>query len=126
MLGEFSDDPHRYHDVRARKNYAGTSPIIPASGKKKSCCPLRPQQPTWVMRCTSEALSALSASLGARAYYDELRGRGIGHHGALRELSNRLVGILHGCLKTVTVYDELTAWGHHQKTNKLPDADGQV
>ena len=35
VLGEFGDDPHRYHDARARKNYAGTSPITRASGKKK-------------------------------------------------------------------------------------------
>src|SRR5215472_11267993 len=33
--GEFGDDPHRYHDARARKNYAATSPITRASGKKK-------------------------------------------------------------------------------------------
>jgi transposase len=34
VLAEFGDDPHRYHDARARKNYAGTSPITRASGKK--------------------------------------------------------------------------------------------
>ena len=31
----------------------------------------------------------------------------------LRQLANRLVGILHGCLKTRTLYDEATAWSHH-------------
>jgi hypothetical protein len=31
----------------------------------------------------------------------------------LRQLANRLVGILHGCLKTNTLYDEQTAWSHH-------------
>jgi len=31
-------------------------------------------------------------------------------HPALRQLSNRLVGILHGCLKPRTCYDEATAW----------------
>ena len=30
-------------------------------------------------------------------------------------LSNRLVGILHGCLKTGTVYNEHTAWSHHSQ-----------
>jgi hypothetical protein len=30
-------------------------------------------------------------------------------------LGNRLVGILHGCLKTRTRYDEDTAWAHHKK-----------
>ena len=34
------------------------------------------------------------------------------HDAALRALSNRLVGILHGCLKTRTLYDEATAWSH--------------
>jgi hypothetical protein len=33
---------------------------------------------------------------------------------ALRQLSNRLVGILHGCLKARTLYDEATAWADHQ------------
>jgi hypothetical protein len=27
--------------------------------------------------------------------------------------TNRLVGILHGCLKTATLYNEATAWSHH-------------
>ena len=44
--------------------------------------------------------------------YDEQRGRGLDHDAALRALSNRLVGILHGCLKTGTLYDEATAWSH--------------
>jgi hypothetical protein len=60
-----------------------------------------------------QAFCALTASPGARAYYDELRARGQGHHAALRQLSNRLVGILHGCLKTGTLYNEQTAWAHH-------------
>jgi hypothetical protein len=58
----------------------------------------------------SQALSALTASPGARAYYDKQRARGLGHNAALRQVSNRLVGILHGCLKTSTPYDEPTAW----------------
>jgi hypothetical protein len=61
-----------------------------------------------------QAFCALRASPGARAYYDELRTRKIGHHAALRQLSNRLVGILHGCLKTGTPYDEATAWAHRK------------
>ena len=33
--GEFGDDPHRYRDGKARRNYAATSPLTRASGKKK-------------------------------------------------------------------------------------------
>jgi hypothetical protein len=61
----------------------------------------------------SQAFSALQASPGARAYYDCQRARGAGHNPALRQLANRLVGILHGCLKTRTLYDEATAWPQH-------------
>lgn len=60
-----------------------------------------------------QAFAALSVSPGARAYYDQLRARGAGHPGALRQLANRLVGILHGCLTSRTLYDEATAWSHH-------------
>jgi len=62
----------------------------------------------------AQAFTALRASPGARAFYDELRARGIEHNDALRRLANRLVGILHGCLKTGTLYDEATAWGHRE------------
>ena len=55
------------------------------------------------------AFCALTASPGARAYYDAARARGVGHHATLRQLANRLVGILHGCLNTRTTYREDTA-----------------
>jgi hypothetical protein len=61
---------------------------------------------------------AARASPGARACYDEQRERGLDHDAALRALSNRLVGILHGCLKTGTLYDEATAWSHRAKTSE--------
>ena len=43
--------------------------------------------------------------------------RGVEHNAALRKLANRLVGILHGCLKTRTLYDESTAWSHRENLN---------
>jgi hypothetical protein len=58
------------------------------------------------------AFCALRGSPGATAYYHQLRHRKIGHEAALRQLANRLVGILHGCLKTHTGYNEDTAWAH--------------
>ena len=36
VLGEFGDDPNRYTDAKSRKNYAGTSPLTVASGKKRA------------------------------------------------------------------------------------------
>ena len=110
VLGEFGDDPGRYASGKARKNYAATSPITRASGKKKVVAArfIRNQRLTDALM--SQALSAISASPGARALYDAERDRGAEHNPALRKLANRLVGILHGCLKTRTPYDEATAW----------------
>jgi transposase len=110
VLAEFGDDERRYVDARARKNYAGTSPITRASGKKKTVLARYVHNNRLIDALGQQAFSTPSASPGARAYYDNLRGRGMGHRAALRQLANRLVGILHGCLKTGTVYNEATAW----------------
>jgi hypothetical protein len=122
VLAEFGDDPHRYHDGKARKNYAATSPITRASGKRKVIAARFVHNDRLVDALHAQAFAALSASPGARAYYDQLRGRGIGHNDALRRLANRLVGILHGCLKTATLYNEATAWGHRENRSKSPAA----
>lgn len=46
VLGEFGDDPNRY-TAKSRKNYAGTSPLTVASGRKtRRVGPSRPQPPT--------------------------------------------------------------------------------
>src|ERR1700685_3058627 len=114
VLAEFGDDPHRYADGKARKNYAATSPITRASGKKKIVAARFIHNNRLVDALNAQAFASLNASPGARAFYDELRARGIEHNDALRRLTNRLVGILHGCLKTRTVYDEATAWSHRE------------
>jgi Transposase IS116/IS110/IS902 family len=110
VLGEFGDDPTRYAGARARKNYAGTSPITRQSGKKKTVHARHVHNDRLLDALSCQAQSALNASPGARAYYDQQRHRGASHSAALRQLANRLVGILHGCLKTPTHYDEATAW----------------
>ena len=119
QLGEFGDDPHRYASAKARKNYAATSPVTRQSGKKKTVMARFIRNDRLADAVHRQAQSALRASPGARAFYDELRDRGLDHNAALRALSNRLVGILHGCLKTRTLYDEATAWSHRVK---LPGA----
>jgi transposase len=113
VLAEFGDDPNRYTTAKARKNYAGTSPITRASGKKKVALARFVHNDRLIDALLTQAFSALNRSPGARAYYDRQRARGASHNAALRQLANRLVGILHGCLKTNTTYNETTAWSHH-------------
>ena len=111
---EFGDDPNRFADAKARKNYAGTSPITRASGTRRIVLARYARNRRLGDAVHQWAFCALKGSPGARAYYDTLRQRGIGHQAALRQLGNRLVGILHGCLKTNSSYDEATAWAHLQ------------
>lgn len=90
VLAEFGDDPHRYADARARKNYAGTSPITKQSGKKKIVLARYVQNDRLIDALTRQAFTALRGSPGARAYYNKQRARGLGHQAALRQLANRL------------------------------------
>jgi hypothetical protein len=112
VLAESGDDPGRFASARARKNYAGTSPITRASGKKKTVAARYVRNDRLTDALMAQAFTALHASPGARACYDRQRARGASHNAALRHLANRLTGILHGCLKTRTLYDEATAWPH--------------
>ncbi|MEV4251305.1 IS110 family transposase [Streptosporangium canum] len=115
VLAEFGDAEGRYVSATACKNYAGTSPITRASGKKKVVLARYVHNDRLIDALDSQVFTALQASPGARAYYDRLRAREVCHHAALRQVANRLVGILHGCLKTRTLYDEATTWSHHTK-----------
>jgi len=115
VLAEFGDDPYRYESAKARKNYAGTSPITRASGKKKVVAARFVRNNRLIDALMAWAFTSMLASPGARAFYDEQRAKGFEHNDALRRLANRLVGILHGCLKTGTVYDEDAAWGHREE-----------
>jgi transposase len=109
VLAEFGDDPTRYATAKCRKNYAGTSPITRASGTKKVAAARFVHNDRLIDALIAQAFSALRVSPGARAYYDRLRARGAEHNPLSRQLANRLVGILHGCLKSRTLYNETIA-----------------
>jgi transposase len=112
VLAEFGDDPNRYTTAKCRKNYAGTSPLTVASGKKRAVLARHVRNRRLYDAVDQWACCALSTSPGARTFYDQHRAAGDQHHQALRALGNRLVGILHGCLRHHTRYDEHTAWSH--------------
>lgn len=116
ILGEFGDDPHRYADAKCRKAYAGTAPITRASGTRKVVLARYARNRRLGDAVQQWAFCSMRGSPGARAYYQSLRARGIGHQAELRQLANRWVGILHGCLRHRTFYDENTAWQHHLNT----------
>ena len=110
VLAEFGDDPKRYNDSRARKNYSGMAPVTKTSGKSRVVLARHVRNRRLADALYLQAFSALSNSPGARAYYDVHRARGNTHHQALRALGNRLVGILDGCVRHHQKYDETIAW----------------
>lgn len=112
VLAEFGDDPNRYDDAKCRKNYAGTSPITRASGKHRVVLARYARNRRLADACYLWAFASITVSPGARTYYDQRRAAGDTHHRTLRALANRLVGVLHGCLRHQTPYDEHLAWGH--------------
>lgn len=114
VLGEFGDDPERFANPKARKNYAGTSPLTRASGRSHIVSARWVRNRRLYDALDQAAFCAISQSPGCRNFYDQRRAKGDLHHQALRALANRLVGILHGCLKTHTLYNEHTAWAHRQ------------
>ncbi len=110
VLAEFGDDPLRYADPKARKNYAGTSPITKASGRSKVALARFARNRRLADALQMWAFCSLSCSPGARRYYDAHRAKGQTHQRALRSLANRWVGILHGCLRHRQRYAEQLAW----------------
>lgn len=118
LLGEFGDNAERFESARARRNYAGTSPITIASGKSRVVRSRFAHNRHIADACYWWAFCSLTHSSGARAFYDQRRARGDGNDKALRALGNKLVGILDGCLRSATPYDEDIAW---PKTT--PDTD---
>ncbi len=112
VLGEFGDEPNRYASAKCRKNYAGTSPITRASGTKHVVLARHVRNKRLADALYLWAFASLTASPGARRYYDTRRAAGDTHHQSLRALGNRLVGILHGCLDHHALYDETIAWAH--------------
>ncbi|MFD7007564.1 IS110 family transposase [Rhodococcus jostii] len=114
VLGEFGDDPDRYTTTKSRRNYAGTSPLTIASGKKRAVLARHVRNRRLYDAIDQWAFCALSSSPGARDFYDQRRDAGDLHHQALRALGNRLVGLLHGCLHHRTHYDEHIAWDHRR------------
>ena len=112
VLGEFGDDPNRYTDSQVsqklRRNLTVDRRI-----RTQTCRagPSRAQPPSLRRHRQLGLLRAIGQPRRA-TFYDQHRAAGDLHHQALRALGNRLVGILHGCLRHHVPYDEHKAWAH--------------
>ena len=76
VLAEFGDDPNRYVDAKCRKNYSGMSPITRASGKHHVVLARYARNRRLADACYQWAFATLTASPGARTFYDQRRAAG--------------------------------------------------
>jgi transposase len=119
VLAEFGDADNRYADAKARRNYAGAAPITRASGTTEVVLARLVRNKRLFDACWQWAFCALTASRGARAYYDAHNPGPRTCKTARRKLANKLVGILHGVLEHRSAYDEQRAWNHWLPTDEL-------
>ena len=121
VLAEFGDAPNRYADAKARRNYAGTSPITKASGRHIVVARYARNQ-RLADACDRWAGSALANEPGARAYHTAHNpDPATTKKHARRKLANKLVGLLHGVLEHRQPYDPDTAWHHWTTTDPAID-----
>jgi transposase len=64
VLAESGDGPHRYASAKARKNYAATSPVTRASGKKKAAAARFVHNGRLTGALMSQAFSAINRATG--------------------------------------------------------------
>lgn len=110
ILAEIGDDPSRFTTARGLRAFAGTAPVTRASGRSHYVKARRIRNKRLADACHWWAFASLTASPGARAYYDHRRALGDRHNAALRNLANKLVGRLWWCLQTGQLWDDQTAW----------------
>ncbi len=80
------------------------------TGRRRLVELIRPKAPRMVTRLIDDALDEQTVIVpGHRHTRHRQRARETDYNPAVRQLGNRLVSILHGCLKTRTHYDEATA-----------------
>jgi transposase len=106
LLAAFGSQRERFESAKEVATLGGIAPVIEQSGKTRwihfrFACPkfLRQTFHEW-------AGYSLRKSTWARAYYDQQRSRGHGHHSAIRALAFKWIRILFRCWKDRQAYDE--------------------
>ena len=119
ILGELGDDRSRFADAKSVKAFAGTAPVTRASGTKRVVSMRVVRNKRLGQAGYLWAFSLLRQSPGARAHYDRRREHGDSHAAALRNLSNRYMGILFHCLPH-------TPPTTNRRRSRPPDNAGQL
>jgi transposase len=108
LLAAFGADRGRFATASEVQQFSGIAPVMQRSGK--SCWVHRRWAcPKFVRQSFHEfAGQSIRFSPWARAYYEQQRQRGNGHHAAARSLAYRWIRIIYRCWQARVPYSELT------------------
>jgi transposase len=108
LLSALGADRSRFVSAQEVQQLSGIAPVIERSGK--TCfVHHRVACPKFLRQSFHEyAGQSIRWSAWARAFYDQQRQRGNGHHAAVRSLAFRWIRIIYACWQTKTSYSEET------------------
>jgi transposase len=106
LLAAFGSDRSRFKSAAEVQTFSGIAPVVSQSGSSKWihfrwACPK-------FLRQTFHEFAGVSIQFSdwARAFYDKQRGKGKGHHAAVRSLAYKWIRILFACWRDRTPYSE--------------------
>jgi transposase len=106
LLAAFGSDRGRFRTAAEVQTFSGIAPVVSQSGQSKWthfrwACPK-------FLRQTFHEYAGVSIQFcdWARAFYDKQRGKGKGHHAAVRSLAFKWIRILFACWRNRTPYHE--------------------
>ncbi len=107
LLAAFGADRSRLENADQVQTYSGIAPVMVRSGSTQQV------RRRWAcnkfLRQTFHEFAghSLSKSAWAKAYYDQMRSRGVKHQAAIRSLAFKWIRILFRCWQTRTLYNEV-------------------
>jgi hypothetical protein len=106
LLAAFGSDRNRFRTAAEVQTFSGIAPVVSQSGQSKWihfrwACPK-------FLRQSFHEYAGVSIQFcdWARAFYDKQRGKGKGHHAAVRSLAFKWIRILFACWRDRTPYNE--------------------
>jgi transposase len=127
LLAAMGSDRSRFDSADEIQKYSGIAPVTERSGKhawihRRFACPK-------FLRQTFHEFAGQSIKFcsWARGYYDMKRGRGIGHHAAVRALAYKWIRIIFRCWQDRARYnEEIYIRALHNKGSAVVTFMGQV
>lgn len=106
LLAAFGSERSRFTSAAQVQTFSGIAPVVSQSGQSKWihfrwACPK-------FLRQTFHEFAGVSIQFcdWARAFYDQQRSKGKGHHAAVRSLAFKWIRILFACWRNRTPYDQ--------------------